>query len=61
MVINTNKMKEIIKIEGRSSGNSQDSELINKLLDKVKELTKGINGLNFEVQRLHEWKLRKGI
>ena len=57
--LNTSEMEKIIEIKGRSSGNSQDSELINKLLDKVKELTRAINELNSEVAVIHEWKIEK--
>ena len=37
----------------------ETSAIINNLIEKINELTQTLNGLNYEVGVLHDWKLQK--
>jgi len=37
----------------------ETSAIINNLIDKINELTETVNGLDYEVGVLHDWKLQK--
>jgi hypothetical protein len=37
----------------------QNSAIINRLIDKINELTEHLNELDWEVKGIHEWKIEK--